>query len=384
MRDIYKKMKKSAMGRIWVGLVCIILGVGMTLVMLQSGPIGYMLAKDNVFDLESYNLEVTSTYDDSVQKFYTFHGNMLLDWYAESENQGRYYILPTVDKKFMGLYVSSADVSTAEQIVSEYQTYLTSGDEAAEPSTFLDGKGYVYGMSDKERGYFDDYMNEFLKALGVDSPESYLSHETMYICSMTDVISGSDWAVTICGAIFLILGIVYVLSFFTGRYSRQPKKYIQTFGLSESDVEADMAYAVHKKNIDIGRKYAMCYGQTCYLIPYSQLLWTYVNITTTKHKTYGITVGKTKTYQVLFVMRDHSKCSLAVKNEDMGHEIVKEITTAAPHVIGGYHQELEDMYNNNFAELIRIVNEHKAELEGNLSANTAATVDPASDADPFM
>lgn len=358
MNEIYGKMRKKAMGRIWVGIICLVLGI--VFIACDQNLIGYMTAQKNVFNMETDQLKTITQGNSTIPEVYSFEGNMFLDYYG-SDEEGYYFIMPTIDKKFMGCFVYTENQATAMQIVDEYQKYLTQ-ERDKEPETFLTGKGYVYEMSSKEKQYFREYMNAFFDAAGVSGGEDYLVYKTFVLAPMSKVIDGSDYFIAILGILFAIFGFCYTISFFTGSYKKQPQKYIATYGISESEVAGDITYSIHRKNIDIGRKYALCYGSSSYLIPYDQLLWTYVHITKTRHRTYGIPTGTTYSYQVFFVMRDKSKYDVTVKNEAEGQEIVKDICEAAPHVIGGFHEELDQMFNKNINDLIRIVEEHKEEL----------------------
>lgn len=358
MNEIYGKMRKKAMSRIWLGLIFIVLGA--VFIVCNQNLLGYLTAKENAFNVETSAFQSVASGNSTIPKVYSFEGNMFLDWYG-SDDEGYYYIMPTIDKKFMGCFVYNKDKATADQIVEEYQNYLTT-DGASEPATFITGKGYVYDMGSTEKQYFKEYMVDFCNAAGITNAEDYLVYKTFVIAPMGEVVSGSEWFMAVLAIVFLVGGLWYFISFFTGSYKSQPKKYIATYGISESELASDLTYAIHKKNMDIGRQYAMCYGQSSYLIPYSQLLWTYVHITKTRHRTNGIPTGTTYTYQVFFAMRDKSKYNVVVKSEAEGQEIVKDVCEMAPHVIGGYHEDLDKMFNKNVNEVIQIVEEHKAEL----------------------
>lgn len=360
MNDIFGKMRKKALGRVWIGLFCLVLGIVFTV--CNQNLIGYLTAKKNAFDMNTSEFKSVSQGNSTIPEVYAFEGNMFLDWYG-NDDEGYYFILPTADQKFMGCFIYSGtdNFSTAMEIVEEYQKYLT-GETDKVPEKFVTGKGYVYDMASNEKQYFKEYMDAFFEAAGVGNGEDYLVYKTFVLAPMGKVIDGSDYFLAILGVLCSLFGIWYVLSFFTGNYKKQPKKYIAAYGISESELASDLTYAMHEKNMDIGKKYAMCYGTTCYLIPYSQLLWTYVHITKTTHRTYGIKTGTSYAYMVYFAMRDKNKYSVAVKSESEGQGIVQAICEMAPHVIGGYHDDLDKMFSKNVNDVIRIVEEHKEEL----------------------
>lgn len=372
MNEIWGKMRKKAMSRIWIGLLCLVLAF--VFFMGSKNLLGYLTAKENVLELNTGELQTVTDGNSTIPEVYTLKSNRFLDYYG-TDDEGYYFIMPTKDEKFMGCFIyTGTEKATALQIVDQYQSYII-GEADAEPNTFVEGKGYVYEMASQEKQYFKEYMDAFFEAAGVGNGEDYLVYKTFVLAPMSKIVGFSDYFMAILCVIFLIIGIWYPVSFFTGGYKKQPEKYIAAYSISESELAGDLTYSIHKKNIDIGRKYAMCYGQTSYLIPYAQLLWTYVHITKTRHKTYGITTNTTYTYQVYFAMRDGKKYDVVVKTEDEGQEIVKEICEAAPHVIGGFHEELDKMFNKNVNDVIRIVEEHKEELarkEAGLDETAAA------------
>ena len=370
MKEIYGKMRKKAIGRIIIGPLCLVLGIAFC--MSMQNLIGYLNPEGNAFNMETSQLKTVSQGSSTLPAVYSFEGNLFLDYYG-TDDEGYYFIMPTIDQKFMGCFIYSGtdNFVTAMENVQQYQSYLI-GETDNEPEKNVTGKGYVYEMASSEKQYFREYMNAFFEAAGVSNGEDYLVYKTFVLAPMSKVVDGSDYFIAILGLLFAVFGLWYTISFFTGSYKKQPKKYIATYGLSESEVAGDIAYAIHRKNIDIGRKYALCYGTSSYLIPYDQLLWTYVHITKTRHRTNGIPTGTTYTYQVYFAMRDKNKYDVSVKSESEGQEIVKDICEAAPHVIGGFHEELDKMFNKNVNDVIRIVEEHKEEL-----ARKAAGMDEA-------
>ncbi|MDE5965395.1 MAG: hypothetical protein K2G89_00985 [Lachnospiraceae bacterium] len=364
MKELHAKMTKAAMSRIWVGILFIGLAV-LFLVVGFNEEMKYLTASENLFNMNTYSMRSVSSGSDTIPAFYTFEGNMLLDYYG-SDDEGYYYIMPTLDGKYMGCFVYNSDKSIADQIVEESYKYW-SGETEAEPTTFLKGKGYVYDMGDNEAQYFKEYFEE---AGAGASVMAALEYKTFVLTPFGKVIDFSDAFIMLLGVVFAICGIVYIGGFLTGAYKKQPAKYMAEYHLSESEVVSDLTYAIHRKNMDIGKRYVMLYADSSKLLAYEQMLWCYVSITKTKHRTNGIPTGTTYTYQVFFVMRDKKKHTLNVKTEAEGQEIVSTISEMAPHVICGYHKELDAMVKSNFAQLIKIVDDHKAELAS--EANSAA------------
>lgn len=356
MKELYSKMTKAAITRIVLGVLAILVA----LVFFAAGGgdmFRYLTASKNLFNMNTSDMRAVVSGSDSIPEFYSFKGNMFLDWYG-SDDDGYYYILPTYDGTFMGCFVYNSQKDTADAIVEEYQAYVL-GETDAEPTTFISGRGYVYEMGSTEK----DYFKEYIESAGASaSIIGNLVYKTFVIVPLGEIIGGSEVFMLLLAVVFLIAGLWGLISFILGTYKKQPKAYIEKYGISESDLVGDLACALHEKHIDIGRKYAMCYGQTSYLIPYEQLLWAYVHVTKTTHRTNGIKTGTSYSYQVFFAMRDKKKYSVVVKNEQAGQDIVKEICERAPHVIGGYHDDLEKMFNKNIQQLIGIVEEHKAEL----------------------
>ncbi len=356
MKEIYTKMRKAAMTRIWLGIAFILLGGVFFLGMGEEFK--YLTAKENLFDMDTVDMHATSAGSDSVEAFYTFEGNLLLDWYA-SDDEGYYYIFPTADGAYMGLYVYNSEKATADKICEETLKYMNKETDQP-PATYLKGKGYVYNMGSDEESYFKEYFTEAGAGASVIST---LVYKTFVVTPLSKLFDITDIIIVLMLIFFLAFGLIYMAGFFTGAYKKQPIKYMREYGLSESEVGSDLTYGLHKKHIDIGKKYVMLYSTTCALLSYDQLLWTYVMITTTKHRTYGIPTGTTRTYQVFFVMRNQKTFNISVKDEPEGQDIVAAISEMAPHVICGYHEDLSEMVKKNFAQLIKIVDDHKLELE---------------------
>lgn len=364
MKELYAKMTKAAMSRIWVGILFVALAV-LFLVVGFSEEMKYLTASENLFNMDTLQMRSVSSGSDTIPAFYTFEGNLFLDYYG-MDDEGYYYILPTADGKYMGCFVYNAEKDIADRIVEESYQYW-SGETQTEPTTVLKGKGYVYNMGDDESKYFKSY---FEKAGAGASVISSLEYKTFVLTPLSKVIDFSDVFIMLMGVVFAICGIGYFGGFLTGAYKKQPAKYMAEHHLSEADVVSDLTYAVQRKNIDIGKRYVMLYADKSKLLSYEQMLWCYVSVTKTKHTTYGIPTGTTYTYQVFFVMRDKKKHTLNVKSEPEGQDIVSVVSEMAPHVICGYHEELNTMVKNDFTRLIQIVDDHKAELAN--EANSAA------------
>ncbi len=189
MKEIYGKMRKKAIGRVIIGLLC--LGLGIVFTLCNQNLIGYLNPQGNLFNMETSQLKSVTQGNSTLPAVYGFEGNMFLDYYG-TDDEGYYFILPTIDKKFMGCFVyTGTDKATALQIVDQYQQYLM-GERDSEPDIFLTGKGYVYEMSSSEKQYFREYMNAFFDAAGVADGEDYLVYKTFVLAPMSKVTDGSD------------------------------------------------------------------------------------------------------------------------------------------------------------------------------------------------
>lgn len=355
MKTIYGKMRKKAIGgRLIAGLLMVLVGLACAFASCED-LIKWSTTKKDVFETESWAL--------TTKTWYTCNNNLLLDWYG-SDEEGYYYITPTAeDNGYMGFYVYSEDKATADKIMEETQAYWF-GETEAVPTTYITGRGYVYNMETKEQQYF----KEWFESAGADQAMmDNLCYKTFVLTPKDKIFDPASIVVAVIFGVLAIWGVILFLSFFTGAYKKDVKKMLNKYGISESDIEADMTYCTQFKNADVGKKYTFFYDSTTHLLVHDKLVWAYLQVQKTRHMLYGIIpTGTTTACFVTAVDRDNVKTTIEVKNEEIGHEIVNAICKSAPHVICGFHKDLETLANSDFAQIVRMVDEKKAEVSMNM------------------
>ncbi len=355
MREVNKMMRNKAMvSRLISGILCIVIGVAACIVMCER-PFKWYTADKDVFATDH-----TMLMED---EFYTCNNNLLLDWYG-SDEEGYYYITPAYNEYtdaavYMGFYVYSEDKASADKIMEATQSYWFGETENA-PSTYIAGRGYIYNMSEKEKGYFKDWFT----SAGADKATlDNLCYKTFVLTSLEKTFDASTVAVIIIFAIVILIGLFTILGLVFGTYKKKVKKTMKKNGVLESDLENDLANATRIKNLVIGRKYTMVLSGTPELAIHANLVWVYVFVRRTRHMLYGIIpTGTTTATFVHLVDRNNDKLEIEVKNEALGQEVVQAICKAVPHVIMGYHDDLQTLANADFAQIVAMVDEKKAEL----------------------
>ena len=145
----------------------------------------------------------------------------------------------------------------------------------------------------------------------------------------------------------------------------------------EDALDRDMETAVAISNSYVGDKHLLVYTPpTSIIIPYSALVWAYVQVTTTKHTTYGIPTGSSKSYALILWDRNRNKNQINVKNEETGHKILDEMYRRAPYFFSGFTNDLADATDNGrFNSLIQAVDERREHVLSSEMPGFGETID---------
>ena len=354
MNQIMKDIKKK------VFMVYVLGGLGFfvggLLIMAVSCPhlFPYFFAK-------TPNLFETSSSEFKEDNWYKCDNNVLLDYYCSDES-GRYYITTTDDGEYMGFYVYNNKTDLADQITDATYDYLD-GKTDSLPSMSISGKGYLAKMEQSEERYF----REFFEYDGKSIEDYKVCFYTFRLVTpwkiITDDNGHSDFYVWL-GMMLSVLGIVFIILFLTGQYKREMSKNMKNYGILPESLDQDMMRAYHEDIAYIGEKYvvfASTYGG--FVIPYNCLIWAYVEITNTTHRTYGIKTGTTKSYNIVIWDNNGKKNTVTIKDEERGHRIIDQIYARAPYFFRGYNDELANATDNGrFGDLLRAVDERRNEF----------------------
>lgn len=370
MKEIYRKMRKRAFAGRVLGGLCMIALAAVLVFAMEEELTKYVLTRADLFETPADFLKN--------EGFYKCDNNLLLGCYGGNDD-GNYYVTPVNDSygngTYMGFYVFGQDTATAEQIINETWDYESGGES---PVTSLSGRGYVYDMDATEKQYF----REWFESSGADDTIlENLCYKTYVLVPTSEAFSGSDILWLALAAVLCLSGIWLILSFVTGTYKGGFKKTMKERNISAENMVYDYRQAVHLKNIDIGKKYSILYGVTPKLLIHDDVVWAYLNITNTRHMLYGvIPTGTTKTYCVYFIRREGKDIEFTVKKEQQGHEVLEAFAKAAPYCIVGYDDNIKEMKERDFRQLVEIVETRKADLLGSSAGfeNDASAFDNAS------
>lgn len=297
-------------------------------------------------------------------EYYVLDDAEVLDWYAEGED-GKYYIVPILEEEnseyytYMGLYLPEKYAELAERNMN--------GDADAR----ITGRGYVYTMDGEEAQYFAEYICE---ALEDEEIAAYLCYQTAvlespaenlrYIFTQEDGIGAAVTIVLLWGG---AIGLLIAGSF--RRYKKKVFRVMEDNHISEEQVAADLDHGAmmeekpsYRRIAALGRKYMLVYGLHGTLVPYENIVWAYQSVTRTRHRVYGvIPVGTSTTYAVRFILKDKSKVEFACQKEQVAQDILHVLGNNAPWIILGYEDALNEVYNNNFSQMVAEVEERKLE-----------------------
>jgi len=352
MEQIYKAIKKGTFkSYILVGLFFLLLGL-----------VGFWGINNKLFKyvfVKAPDLFETSSSQYADGKWFTCDNNILYDYYA-SDDKGRYYVTSTNDGEYMGFYVRNNKTDIADKISDGTYDYLD-GKETELPPIYLSGKGYLKEMSATEVRFFED----FFEAGGANLDDYTFTYYNFYMVTPLSLIVDDEGDNNIFYSILAIISficgaalIIYILS---GGYKRSIKKSMTQYGILEDVLIRDMATATRIDNALIGDKHVLFISFSGSIVmPYDSLIWAYVMITTTKHTTYGIPSGTSKSYSFNMWDRNHKKNMVNIKDDAIGHQILDEMYRRAPYFFTGFNNDLANATNNgNFSSMISAVDERR-------------------------
>ena len=352
MKQIYSAIKKSAF-KIYIlgGLIIMVLGVAVIFGICQNLFKYLFFSAPDLFETPS------SQYKDGA--WYTCDNNILYDYYC-SDDKGRYYVTSTNDGEYMGFYVYNKQTDIAEQISDGTYDYLD-GIETELPPMYLSGKGYLTEMSATEKRYFED----FFEAGGYDLSDYRFVYYNYKLVKPIDLIlddnGDNNLFYVIVGIVLTLSGITMIIYFICGGYKNALKKSMKKYGILDEVLERDLATATQIGNALVGTKHVLFIAfPGTMVMPYDSLVWSYVQVTTTKHTTYGIPTGTTKSYQVILWDRDHKKNAVTIKDEPLGQQIIDEMYKRAPYFFTGFNNDLASAADNgNYGSMIQAVDERR-------------------------
>ena len=338
MNRVFSEIKtKAALTFLLGGFALILVGLLVTFGICQN------LFKYIFFKAPDLFETPASQYEDG--KWYSCDNNILYDYFA-SDEYGRYYITNTNDGEYFGFYVGKKNYETADKITDDTYDYLDGlTDELSQG--YLSGKGYIKAMDTTEKRYFEQFFDS-----DEGSSDDYrLVYYTYHLVSPMDLIlrdEGENHLFYLIVGIVLIIGGLYMtIHFIFGGYKRSFNKPIKRYGILRDLLDQDMNYATNIGNAYIGSRFVLFFqSQGSFVIPYEAVVWAYVQVTTTKHTTYGIPTGTSKSYTVIIWDTDKKKNIQNVKSEEIGHQIVDAMYRNAPFFYTGFSNELANAADN--------------------------------------
>ena len=367
MKKIYAEARSLAFKIFFLGgLILIIIGLAISCGICNH-LFKYLFAK-------APDLWETPSSEFAEGQWYTCDNNLLYDYYG-SDDSGRYYVTSTNDGEYMGFYVYNNQTELADKISNDTFEYLD-GNQSELSQEYLSGKGYLTEMDATQARYFKQYF----EASGASADEYKLVLYNFRLENPWKLIvedgGGNIFYLIIC-LLIVSLGIYALCHFIFGGYKKPFKKSIERYGIMEDALDRDMQHAVAISNSYVGDKHLLVYNPpTSIIIPYSALVWAYVQVTTTKHTTYGIPSGTSHSYALILWDRNRTKNQIGVKNEETGHKILDEMYRRAPYFFSGFTNELAEATDNGqFNKMIQAVDDRRNHVLSNEIPNFGEMTD---------
>lgn len=354
MNNIYSELRKSAF-KVYIlgGSFMLLLGVLITYATCSHLFKYFFVKAPDLFETPS------SEFADG--KWFTCDNNILFGYYA-SDNSGRYYLTNTNDGEYFGFFVYNNNNEKADRISEDTFDYLEEKTDSLS-TEFLSGKGYMVKMDSSEERFFKEYFS----GTDYDLEDYDLEFYTFRLVTpwklITDDNGNENTFYFFIGLILTIIGLVSIIIFICGGYKSGFKNAMKKYNISYDVLDQDMYSSEKIANAYVGNQHVVFYttpGAT--IMPYNALVWIYVMITTTKHTTYGIPTGTSKSYQLTMWNKNKEKVAVTIKDENIGHQIIEAIINKAPYFYVGYSKELaEATENGKFSNMIQAVNQKRAE-----------------------
>ena len=90
------------------------------------------------------------------------------------------------------------------------------------------------------------------------------------------------------------------------------------------------------------------------IFSFADLVWIYETVT--RHSTNGVPTGTTYT---LNVFDRYGRTLTFTMSKGIGAEVIDFVVQAAPHVLTGFSDRIQSMWNNNRQELIALVDKER-------------------------
>lgn len=362
---MYKKMNGRNLPSMIITIILCI-GIAIAIFWFNGETRDYLLTGDNISGVEADEIE-----DDKIVRGTIY---AILGAYA-GDDEGTYYIIPVGEDKFMGLYLDNRYEDRAVEIINDTVDYLNGDRETVSNKRLYTG-GVTYAMSSDEARYFHEWFT--------DSGFLTRSELSSYVIDYTyAVVPFSDWNNStdiVCYIFELISLVVAIFTFFwmvTCRNVAKVKKKIRENGWNKEEIESDVLSGYCKRNIMIGQKYLLCNSVWRWkLYSMKDVIWAYQYTHKTEHRLYGvIKTGTTVVYSVDMWLRNGKLEGVRVKNPKEAQTILDRFYDNYPHIIVGYSDQLRQIRNNNFAQLVQLSDEKEREhfarqdyISGNASA----------------
>ncbi len=250
------------------------------------------------------------------------------------------FLFPMEEKYYLNVRIYHEDYEKFAKLVDDSFAWLDyETDELPEPYSI---SGVIKPLSNDELPYFYDYI-------GLSEAEANQLGYYALVIDTQDKTVGDTAPATI---FFMLLFGTFMIGMSVVLYGRinkmknhallveflnkypEKEEYLENWMKNESDlygfrVNGDYFFYQSKRQ--------------SYIVPASDVLWMYVNVTT--QRVNFIPVGKT--YQLKLGLRNGSLVTTNVSGEDEAREIIQAALKVHPGIVAGYSKELEQLFASN-------------------------------------
>lgn len=259
---------------------------------------------------------------------------------------------------FYSVYLDKSKQSSMSAKIDEAFDYLeddTGSTPPPEPVT-------VTGTWSKMDSEMERYFGQALAELGVEETE----YDKFYFYEIdTKKIGGFNpplfWVMMAVAAAALLYGVLSIIGIFSNGYLKEIQKYLQKdSSVSMAMIEADFSQAhTIAKDVWIGRKWTVyMLGNKAMILANKDLIWGY----------YYRRTGRNSVSEMRLYTKERKLFHVSLSEADT-QSALKIYVEEQPHMVIGYTNELEKMYNKNFTDFM------------NLKYNPAKN---AAEADPYF
>lgn len=338
-----KELKSISTKRILPGVICLAILAAVCLGLGVKGTFQLAKGPDWLYDYHG---------EDLVGRYVEADVYVIYDWYAETTSRregstyettkSRDYVIDANDKEYIALEVPARDLDQVDDQMNESWDYLDGLID--DVTTYYHIEGTVERMDAETVALYQEYFAD-----GGELDEEFLP----YIIKQGKV-GGSDapFAVimTVAGVLLLLWAAGLLLKALTGRYQKQITKRALADGslpiLEEFYVATEPVLGVRTD----GRYLLFNDGAKSILLDCPQVLWAYVRQVT--HRRNGIKTGVT--WSVTLRTSDRKTYTILVKNEDQARQVLQELAGRMPHLVTGYSDALNKLFNQDPAKFATI------------------------------